>query len=204
MPRGRTRGFDREAALEVAMQLFWRKGFAGTSVSELCSAMGIASPSMYAAFGNKEALYEAALEHFSNSRGMPIWLEVMKAKTARQTVETLFMCTIDGYTKSNQPLGCMSTLAMVDVNESPKLAALVKAGRESTYQMLRDKFRSAVATGEFPSDADIDSLARGYLTLLQGISIQARDGASRDSLVMMVNTMMSGWASIVSQTQGSK
>jgi AcrR family transcriptional regulator len=186
------------------MQLFWRKGFAGTSVSELCSAMGIASPSMYAAFGNKEALYEAALEHFSSSRGMPIWLEVMKGTTARQTVETLFMCTIDGYTKANQPLGCMSTLAMVDINESPKLAALVKAGRESTYQMLREKFQNAVATGEFPSGADVDSLTRGYLTLLQGISIQARDGASRDSLMMMVKTMMAGWESITTQERESR
>lgn len=186
------------------MQLFWRKGFSGTSVSELCAAMGIASPSMYAAFGNKEALYEAALKHFSNSRGMPIWLEVMKGTTARETVETLFLCTIDGYTKSNQPLGCMSTLAMVDVNESPKLASLVKAGRESTYQMLLEKFQAAVETGEFPPDADVASLARGYLTLLQGISIQARDGASRDSLIMMVKTMMAGWESITKQAQERK
>ncbi|ULJ75782.1 TetR/AcrR family transcriptional regulator [Rhizobium gallicum] len=181
------------------MQLFWRKGFAGTSVAELCAAMGIASPSMYAAFGNKEALYEAALEHFSSTRGMPIWLEVMKATTAKQTVETLFMCTIDGYTKVNQPLGCMSTLAMVDANESPKLAALIKAGRESTLRMLREKFQDAVTTGEFPADADVDSLARGFLTLLQGISIQARDGASRESLIMMVKTMMAGWNSITGQ-----
>ncbi|WP_426122871.1 TetR/AcrR family transcriptional regulator [Pararhizobium sp. PWRC1-1] len=199
--RGRARGFDRDEALETAMRLFWLKGYTGTSVAELCAAMGIASPSMYAAFGNKEALYEEALAHFSRTRGMPIWLNVMEAATARDMVEALFLCTIDGYTKTNQPQGCMSTLAMVDHNDSPKLAALVKQGRESTYQMLREKFASAVQCGELPKHAEVDSLARGYLTILQGISIQARDGASRASLISMVKTMMVGWDSITQQIE---
>jgi len=189
-------------ALEAAMRLFWLKGYAATSVSELCTVMGIASPSMYAAFGNKEALYQAALEHFSKTRGMPIWLQVMKAKSARETVETLFLCTIEGYTKGNQPLGCMSTLALVDLDESPRLAEFVKSGRESTYQMLREKFTEAVETGEFPKHADVDSLARVYLTLLQGISIQARDGTPQQALVAMVHSMMAGWDSITRQEKG--
>jgi AcrR family transcriptional regulator len=181
------------------MQLFWRRGFVGASVAELCTAMGITSPSMYAAFGNKEALYQASLEHFSKTRGFPIWMKVMEAKTARQTVETLFTCTIEAYTDSNQPLGCMSTLAVVTQDDSPHLAELVKAGRESTYQMLKEKFQDAVSAGEFPPGADVASLARGYLTMLQGISVQARDGASRDALLAMVRTMMAGWDSITQQ-----
>jgi len=197
--KGRTRGFDREVALEVAMQLFWRRGFVGTSVADLCTAMGITSPSMYAAFGNKEALYQASLEHFSKTRGLPIWLKVMEAKTARETVETLFTCTVNAYTDHNQPLGCMSTLAIVTQDESPKLAELVKAGRESTYQMLNEKFQAAVAAGEFRPDTDVASLARVYLTMLQGISIQARDGASRDALLAMVTAMMAGWNAITQQ-----
>ena len=181
------------------MQLFWRRGFVGASVADLCAAMGISSPSMYAAFGNKEALYQASLEHFSKTRGLPIWLRVMEAKTARQTIETLFTCTVESYTNTNQPLGCMSTLAMVTEDASPTLAELVKAGRESTYRMLQEKFQAAVDSGEFPPGADIASLARGYLTMLQGISVQARDGASREALLAMVETMMAGWDSITQQ-----
>ncbi len=183
------------------MRLFWLKGFTGTAVAELCDAMGIASPSMYAAFGNKEALYEQALAHFSETRGMPIWRRIMEAKSARETVETLFVCTIESYTNTNQPLGCMSTLAVVDYATSPRLEQVIKAGRESTYQMLRDKFSGAALSGEFPADADIDSLARVYLTLLQGISIQARDGASTEALVAMVRSMMVGWDTITQQTR---
>ncbi|WP_210168445.1 TetR/AcrR family transcriptional regulator [Rhizobium sp. Leaf306] len=181
------------------MQLFWRRGFVGTSVSDLCTAMGITSPSMYAAFGNKEALYQASLEHFSETRGLPIWLKVMEAKTARETVETLLNCTVNAYTDHNQPLGCMSTLAIVTQDESPKLAELVKAGRESTYQMLSEKFQAAVDSGEFRPDTDVASLARVYLTMLQGISIQARDGAPRDALLAMVTAMMAGWNAITQQ-----
>ena len=80
---GRPREFDRGAALEAAMLAFWRKGFAATSMTDLCDAMGVRSPSLYAAFGGKEALYLEAVEHYVETFGPPIWDGLAEGATAR-------------------------------------------------------------------------------------------------------------------------
>ncbi len=72
-PRGRPRAFDRDAALDAATEMFWRRGFSATSMADLCEAMGISAPSLYAAFGSKEDLYEAALKHYSETSSPLIW-----------------------------------------------------------------------------------------------------------------------------------
>lgn len=71
--RGRPRSFDKEAALERAMEVFWRLGYEGASMTDLTAAMGIASPSLYAAFGSKEALFRQALDHYRATEGKEIW-----------------------------------------------------------------------------------------------------------------------------------
>ncbi len=88
---GRPRGFDRDAALEAAMLLFWRKGFAATSMNDLCDAMGIRSPSLYAAFGSKEALYLEAIQHYVQTIGPPVWDKLVEGTTARAGVEKLLL-----------------------------------------------------------------------------------------------------------------
>src|ERR1700743_43149 len=79
---GRPRAFDRELALEAAMTLFWRQGFFGTSMTDLCDAMGIRSPSLYAAFGSKEALYREAIDHYVRTIGTPVWDKLEEGATA--------------------------------------------------------------------------------------------------------------------------
>src|SRR3978361_2482525 len=88
---GRPREFDRDAALEAAMRLFWRKGFAAASMNDLCDAMGIRSPSLYAAFGSKEALYLEAVEHYVQTIGPPVWDKLAEGTTARAGVEKLLL-----------------------------------------------------------------------------------------------------------------
>src|ERR1700730_6023480 len=88
---GRPREFDREAALEAAMLLFWRKGFAAASMNDLCDAMGVRSPSLYAAFASKEALYLAAIEHSVLTYGPPVWDRLAEGATARAGVENLLV-----------------------------------------------------------------------------------------------------------------
>jgi len=70
--RGRPRNFDKDAALERAMELFWIKGYEGASMTDLTSAMGIASPSLYAAFGSKEELFRRAVQHYGATEGLEI------------------------------------------------------------------------------------------------------------------------------------
>src|SRR5271154_3309398 len=111
---GRPRGFDRDAALETAMLLFWRKGFAATSMNDLCEAMGIGSPSLYAAFGSKEALYLEAVEYYVRTQGPPGWGKLAEGTTARAGIEKLLTAWTETLPKSRAtPAGCMALLAAV-------------------------------------------------------------------------------------------
>src|SRR5271170_3657427 len=91
---GRPREFDREAALQAAMIMFWRKGFAATSMNDLCNAMGIRSPSLYAAFGSKETLYLEAIEHYVRTVGPTIW-DKLAATSARDGVEKMLLAATE-------------------------------------------------------------------------------------------------------------
>src|SRR5258708_25096174 len=104
---GRPREFDRDAALEAATLLFWRKGFGATSMSDLCDAMGVRAPSLYAAFESKEALYLEAIEHYARTRGPLIWDKLAVGATARASIENLLLAASENLPKSRTtPAGC--------------------------------------------------------------------------------------------------
>lgn len=114
--RGRPRAFDREAALAAATRLFWQKGYAATSISDLTETMGIGSPSLYAAFGSKEALYGEALRYYGENYEERVWGNFAKAKTAREAIEAFLTDSAAALTGSAgrvEPLGCMVTLSAV-------------------------------------------------------------------------------------------
>src|SRR3954466_9316356 len=105
MAVGRPRAFDKEKALDHALQLFLRKGYEGASLAELTEAMGINPPSLYAAFGNKEGLFRLALDRYTDSfSGMAD--AAMAEPTAREATESLLRATIDSQTRGGQP-GCL-------------------------------------------------------------------------------------------------
>jgi len=191
---GRPRGFDRDAALEAAMFLFWRKGFAATSMNDLCDAMGVRSPSLYAAFGSKEALYLEAVEHYVRTQGPPVWDKLAEGATARAGVENLLMAGTESLPKSRAtPAGCMAVLAAVGDEWPAAITRVVKKVRLEMLGMLRSRLDTAVAKGELPASTDIDGLSRFYLSVFQGMAIQARDGASEAELKAVAATAMAGW-----------
>src|ERR1700722_7310775 len=111
---GRPREFDRDAALRAAMLLFWHKGFAATSMNALFDAMGIRSPSLYAAFGSKEALYLEAIEHYVRTIGPIVWDKLAAGASARAGVENLLLAGTESLPESGAtPAGCMAMLAAV-------------------------------------------------------------------------------------------
>src|SRR5271156_6609551 len=174
---GRPREFDRDAALEAAMLLFWRKGFAGTSMNDLCDAMGVRSPSLYAAFGSKEALYLEAVEHYVRTQGPPVWDKLAEGATARAGVENLLMAGTESLPKSRAtPAGCMAVLAAVGDEWPPAIANGVRKARLEMLSNWRSRFEAEVAEGELPASTDIDRLSRFYLSVFEGMAIQARDG----------------------------
>ena len=191
---GRPRGFDRDAALEAAMFLFWRKGFATTSMNDLCDAMGVRSPSLYAAFGSKEALYLEAVEYYAQTIGPPVWDKLAEGATARTGIENLLIAGTESLPKSRAtPAGCMAVLAAVGDEWPTAIARVVKKVRLEMLGMLRSRLETAVAKGELPASTDIDGLSRFYLSVFQGMAIQARDGATQAELRAVAAAAMAAW-----------
>src|ERR1700744_720541 len=152
---GRPRAFDRDAALEAATLLFWRKGFAAASMSDLCEAMGIRSPSLYAAFGSKEALYREALEYYVKTIGPRIWDKVAEGATAREAMRNLLMAGTENLPGSPaEPGGCMVMLGAVGDEWPDAIAAEVRNFRTESLRILRSRLQTAVADGELPSSTD--------------------------------------------------
>jgi AcrR family transcriptional regulator len=191
---GRPREFDRDAALEAAMLLFWRKGFATTSMNELCDVMGVRSPSLYAAFGSKEALYLEAIGHYVQTIGPPVWDNLLEATTARASVENVLLAGTESLPESGvTPAGCMAMLAAVGDEWPAAIIDIARNVRLEVLGKLRARLETGVTEGELPASTDIDGLSRFYLGVFQGMAIQARDGATAAELRGVAAAAMAAW-----------
>ncbi|WP_338638397.1 TetR/AcrR family transcriptional regulator [Burkholderia pyrrocinia] len=196
--RGRPRSFDKEAALDRAMEVFWRLGYEGASMADLTAAMGIASPSLYAAFGSKEALFRQALEHYRATEGREIWDGVEQAGSAYDAMRNYLMDTARVFTRRSKPAGCLIVLsALHPAERSDTVRQTLIAMRERTVEALRERLTQGVATGEIAAHANLDAIARYYVTVQQGMSIQARDGASRRDLEAVAQAALAAWPALV-------
>lgn len=190
---GRPRAFDRDAALQAAVEVFWRQGFLATSMNDLCAAMGIRSPSLYAAFGSKEALYAEAIGRYSAAADEMIWNHVDGSATVREGMQTALLAAAGVVAgREGMPSGCMVTLATGEEcpGGSPDTA---RYAREGSLAKLRAGLQRAMAAGELPQTTIIDRLARFYLGVVQGMAIQGRDGADLADLQDMARTAMAAW-----------
>jgi AcrR family transcriptional regulator len=185
--RGRPRAFDRTVALKRGMEVFWQHGFEGSSMTDLTTAMGISSPSPYAAFGSKEALYLEAVCHFSETAAAGTFRALMEAPTLREGLAGMLNASIGCSTQQGRPQGCMIALGATHcAPENDGIRQELKEMRRTLQDTLRLKFEAAIADGLLPPDADAASLAAYYATVVHGISIQARDGATREELTAVV------------------
>ena len=178
------------------MLLFWRKGFAAASMNDLCNAMSIRSPSLYAAFGSKEALYLEAIDHYVRNNGPPIWDRLAEGSTARAGVENLLLVATEILPESlTSPGGCMVSLGAVCDEWPPPIIEAVRNVRLHMLNMLRARLEAGVANCELAGSTDIDSLSRFYLGVYVGMAVLARDGASAGDLRGIVAAAMRAWPS---------
>lgn len=193
--RGRPRAFDREAALAHATRLFWQKGYEATSISDLTEAMGIGAPSLYAAFGSKDALYREALRHYGDNYDAQVWDGFRGAPTARAAVQAYLLDSAAALTGSlgDQPLGCMVTLSSAGCDGTSDLGDTMRAARRAGFERLEARLKRAVAEGELAESVDVQALARFAQTMQSGMSILARDGAGRAELEEAARIAMLGW-----------
>jgi AcrR family transcriptional regulator len=200
--RGRPRSFDRSAALRRAMEVFWEKGYEGASMTDLTSAMAINSPSLYAAFGSKEKLFEEAVTLYLASEGTEIWSALSEAPTAREAVEQFLTRTAISFTRQNKPAGCLVVLGALHADKGREAACgLLRSHRTENVVALRERMEHGVREGDLPADTDCLKLATFYATVQQGMSIQARDGASREILLAVADSAMAAWEPLILDSQ---
>ena len=179
---GRPRAFDMDTALEKALEVFWRKGYDGTSLSDLTEAMGINKPSLYAAFGNKEQLFLKVIELYE-SRPCAFFMPALEKPTAYEVAEHMLYGAAANMANKDQPQGCVVIQGALSCSEA---AATVKEAlitrRLEGQQKLLERFERAKAEGDLPSSVNADTLAQYLGTVLQGMAIQANNGATPEQL----------------------
>ncbi|AFU03869.1 TetR/AcrR family transcriptional regulator [Nocardia brasiliensis] len=192
--RGRPRAFDRTDALRRAMEVFWEHGYEGASMNDLTTAMGINSPSLYAAFGCKEALFREAIDLYGQTEGGYTERALREEPTARAAIEAMLRDNAIAYTVEDKPHGCMIVLAgstYTTRNESIRDFLVEK--RSGTTEDIRKRLDRGVTEGDLPADTDTAALANFYTTVLYGLSIQARDGVPLKSLTLAIDCAMAAW-----------
>ena len=193
MPRGRPREFDAEQALDRALDLFWKHGYEGTSLSALTGAVGVTPTSLYAAFGNKEELFRRVVDRYV--RGPANYLgRAIAEPTAKAVAEAALAGAIDMVMNPKHPDGCL--LVHGALASHPELAAVraeLSGRRAAAEAAVRRRFVRAVADGELASEADAERLATFLMTVIWGLSVQAAGGASRTDLERAAKTAMACW-----------
>jgi AcrR family transcriptional regulator len=196
--RGRPRGFDRAEALRRAMEVFWEHGYEGTSIGDLTAAMGIRPPSLYAAFGSKEALFREAVALYEEAEGEPPLCALREASTARDGIEAMLRAHVRAYTAPGRPTGCMVVLAATTYTPSTAgIRDFLAEQRRQSIVAVRERLARGQAEGDVPPGADIDALAAYVMSVQFGMSVQARDGASREELSAVVDCLMAGWSALL-------
>ncbi|WEO95414.1 TetR/AcrR family transcriptional regulator [Streptomyces sp. FXJ1.172] len=190
--RGRPRSFDRATALEKALMAFWEHGYEATSVSDLTRIMGIGAPSLYAAFGDKRSLFEEVVQVYTETYGAFGDRALAEEPTAREAVARMLREAAAEYTDPAHPYGCLVAHAATNCT-SPEVERLLRERRTAGIAAFAARIGADVAAGLLPAGADAGALARHTGAMIQGMSQQARDGASREDLEALAEIAMAIW-----------
>lgn len=176
------------------MQLFWRQGYESTSIADLTKAMGISPPSLYAAFGDKERLFLEAVERYGGHAGRTPESILSEASSAREAVERLLDAAARQFTDPCHPPGCMVVSAATNCSaDAAHIQAALAARRRGAEAKLKARIERGMKEGELPPRTDCGALAKFYCTVIEGMSTQARDGASRRSLLATAAVALRAW-----------
>ncbi|MFM0348204.1 MULTISPECIES: TetR/AcrR family transcriptional regulator [Paraburkholderia] len=192
--RGRPRSFDRNVALVRATRLFWERGYEATSLADLTAAMGINSPSLYAAFGSKEALYSEVVELYVDAEAKSNRAVLEAASTAKEAIEGLLRRAAGRIARKGEPTGCLIMLGAINcAPENSHISEHLTAQRQLAERAIRERIERGVADGDVGSLADINALSSFYVSILKGLSVSARDGMKQAELEKVVTCAMAAW-----------
>lgn len=195
--RGRPRRFDHDTALASAMELFWERGFEATSMSELTEAMGMSPSSIYSTWGDKLGLFVAALDRYVSGPGAFSAQALACGDTAREAVSLMLQRAAAELTQDGRPSGCLVALSGNQCSPAAQATsdALVSL-RLQSKEKIAARLRAGQQAGEFGPGIDATELAEFYATVLSGMSIQARNGATSEQLGAVARRAMRAWPAV--------
>ncbi len=192
---GRPLSFDRDAALREAMLVFWRHGYETSSVADLTAAMGITTPSLYTAFGDKKQLFLEAVRLYAGDPAA-ISAVVAAAPTAHAAAHDLLHAAARAYTGMTTPRGCLLASATATGSvASADVQRTVADVRHNVQGALRDRIERDISEHVLPRETDPEGLSGMVMAVMQGLSVMARDGGDRASLLAIVSVALRAWPS---------
>jgi len=182
MPGGRPRTFDADDALDRAIEVFWRQGYEGTSLSDLTAATGMNRPSLYAVFGTKEDLFRRAVARYAE-RDMSYVLDALREPTAIEVAQAFLRDNVAAITRPDRPAGCLTVQGGASCGPANRhIAEFLAASRLVGEKAFVDRFARAVKAGDLPAGTDPASLARFLMVVSEGLALHAAAGATRSEL----------------------
>ncbi|MGR3774235.1 TetR/AcrR family transcriptional regulator [Bacillus paramycoides] len=188
----RLREFDEEKALDAAMQLFWEKGYAATSLSDLTAKMGIQKPSLYSAFGDKEGLFEAALRRYTNLHATSIRTKLQKEQSVKEAIRTFFENMVEEEYKKESNKGCFCINTMVELApHNEKFEVLTREHQMYLSVIFQELIAKGIQSGELQSDANAKALAQTLVTSLIGLTVLMKSRPERSVVDNSVSILLS-------------
>lgn len=192
---GRQREFDVDKALDDALCVFWKKGFEGTSYTDLTQALGVQRPALYSAFGNKEALFLQALERYYQ-RYQGYVPEALLLPTSKEVVSHILSHAVELVTRFPEHAGCLGVHgALAGADDSQSIRQAVFDSRAKGEALLRERLERAQMEGDLPATADCTTLAAYVCAVIHGMSVQAKAGFSREKLQGIADFVIASWPS---------
>lgn len=193
--RGRPKCFDEQQALQQAMLLFWEYGYEATSMSDLTQALNLSAPSLYSSFGDKSQLFQRCLEYYLQHEACPIEPIFQSAKTAKIAIELYLYENIKRLVQDHKPTGCMLVVAAMNCSEENQpLQQDLLSKRQQVKQRLYQRLAQGVQEGDLSTQVNVQEMTDFYSTVIQGLTLQARDGVEKEQLNQVVKHAMQAWS----------
>jgi AcrR family transcriptional regulator len=207
--RGRPRSFDREQALQQAMQVFWSKGYEGTTMADLTDAIGVKAPSLYAAFGDKNALFREAVDFYSRTVSAGPLRQLQAGNGIWEDLHAMLRASVRMYSgKDSVPglpvgKGCMVVISAINcAPENAEHSDALSQRRHKRRNEIRARLSQAQRDGEIRADADVTALGDFYTSFLNGMALGARDGVSNARLAATLRHAMLPLESVLAERRG--
>jgi len=189
----RPREFNEDEVLQAALRVFWEKGYEGASLSDLLEAMGLTKSSLYKAFGSKEELFWRVVERYQRDF-LDFRHAALAEPTPRRIAERLLAGIIELHSGKVNPVGCLElNTALAGSTEGELIRQELVRGRELFRQRLRDRFEETASAAPLPPGMTSDDAASFIISLIQGLAVQAKGGASRETAARVVRAALLSW-----------